>query len=114
MTVKTSIRFSASLLLALVLVGCSSEPAAPAPAAAAEKRNDGQITEDVLSRLKKDSNLKDRPITVRADSGTVILTGTVASKEQFGAAQVIADGTPGVKHIINRLIVQQQEQPPQP
>ena len=113
MTLKTAIRFLASLPLALVLCGCSSEPAAPAPAAV-EKRNDGQITEDVLSRLKKDSNLKDRPISVRADSVTVILTGTVASKEQFGAAQVIAAGTPGVKHIINRLTVQQPEQQPQP
>jgi hypothetical protein len=105
MTLKSWVQLSASLSLALILCGCSSAaPSAPAPAAA-EKRFDHEIVNDVRTKIEKDPRLQGTSINVMCDAGTVILSGTVNSREQFGAAQIIAAGTQGTKGVINRLQV---------
>jgi osmotically-inducible protein OsmY len=105
MTLKSLVQLSASLCLGLSLCGCSSAtPDAPATVAV-EKRFDHQIVDDVRSKIQKDPRLQGTSITVMCDAGTVILSGSVNSREQFGAAQILAAGTLGAKGVINRLQV---------
>jgi hypothetical protein len=106
------IRFLGSafvLSICFSLVGCWSSPG-PAPVTAAEQRPISLVLRDVQTRIGKDTRLEGSKISINHDGGTVILTGTVKTKEQFGWASTVAAGTPGVKGVINRLQVEAEAQ----
>ena len=103
--IKSAVKLSAALCLSLVMFGCGSDtPGVTAPTAP-EKRFDHQIVDDVRSKIQKDSRLQGADIVVTCDAGTVILSGTIVNREQFGLAQVAAASTKGAKGVINRLRV---------
>jgi hypothetical protein len=105
MKLKSLVQVSASLCLGLILTCCGSDTPGAAAPVLAEKRIDSQIVDEVRTKIQKDSRLQGTAITVMCDAGTVILSGTVATREQFGTAQVLAAGTRGSKGVINRLQV---------
>ena len=105
MTIRSFVKLSAALCLCLVMVGCGSDTPGAAAPAAPEKRFDHQIVQDVRDRIDKDTRLQGSDIKVTCDAGTVILSGTVNSREQFGLAQVAAASIRGTKGVINRLQV---------
>ena len=105
MTIKSFVKLSAALCLSMIMVGCGSDaPGVPATTAP-EKRFDHQIVQDIQGKVQKDPRLQGSNIVVTCDAGTVILSGTVTSREQFGLAQVAAASTKGAKGVINRLQV---------
>lgn len=105
MTIRSLVKLSAALCLSLVMVGCGSDTPGPAAPAAPAKRFDHEIVQDVRSKIDKDARLQGSDIKVTCDAGTVILSGSVTSREQFGLAQVAAASTLGTKGVINRLQV---------
>jgi len=105
MTIRSFVKLSAALCLCLIMVGCGSDTPGAAAPAAPEKRFDHEIVQDVRSKIDKDTRLQGSDIKVTCDAGTVILSGTVNSREQFGLAQVAAASIRGTKGVINRLQV---------
>jgi hypothetical protein len=103
MTIKSFVKLCAALCLSLIMVGCGSDTPGVAAPAAPEKRFDHQIVQDVRSKIDKDTRLQGSDIKVTCDAGTVILSGTVANREQFGLAQVAAASIKGTRGVINRL-----------
>jgi osmotically-inducible protein OsmY len=59
----------------------------------------------VKSQIQFNKNLKDYEINVKAEEGTVTLTGTVDSPEKAVLAAQIADNVDGVDRVINRIKV---------
>ncbi|HEX6879816.1 MAG TPA: BON domain-containing protein, partial [Terriglobales bacterium] len=105
-------RIFALVVFGLSLVACSSgAPQPAASASAAAPKNDYQIRTDVEKKIAADEKLKGRKIDVQSNGGVVILTGTVADVKEFGAAQVNAAGVSGVKMVINRLKVENPDEP---
>jgi len=83
-----------AILTALALgVGCTKAP------------NDAQLTSDIQNRLVADSGLQGKQLGVKAEEGTVTLTGTVDNDAQRDAAARYAAAEPGVKQVINNLQV---------
>jgi osmotically-inducible protein OsmY len=105
MTLKSVVKLSASLCLGLVLSSCSSSAPVSTPTAVTEKRFDHQIADDVRTKIQKDPRMQGTTISVMCDAGSIILSGSVSSREQFGIAQVLAAGTDGARGVINRLQV---------
>src|ERR1700730_3338701 len=93
MTAKFSLNLIAIALLAMLLagVGCTKAP------------NDAQLTSDIENRLVADSGLQGKQLGVKAEEGTVTLTGTVDNDAQREAAARYAASEPGVKQVINNL-----------
>ena len=69
MTAKFSLNLIAIALLAMLLagVGCTKAP------------NDSQLTSDIQNRLVSDSGLQGKQLGVKAENGTVTLSGTVTT-----------------------------------
>jgi hypothetical protein len=86
----TTIAFIAILTLG---VGCTKAP------------NDAQLTSNIENRLVADSGLTGKQLGVKAEDGTVTLTGTVDNDAQREAAARYAAAEPGVKQVINNLQV---------
>jgi hypothetical protein len=86
----TTIAFIAILTLG---VGCTKAP------------NDAQLTSNIENRLVADSGLAGKQLGVKAEDGTVTLTGTVDNDAQREAAARYAAAEPGVKQVINNLQV---------
>lgn len=81
-----------SMLLAVVAsISCS------------RARNDVDITADVQARVHADSALTTSPVTVQANNGVVVLSGTVATDAARSAAETAAKQVEGVKGVINNL-----------
>ncbi|HXP15923.1 MAG TPA: BON domain-containing protein [Terriglobales bacterium] len=95
MTAKFSLNLIAIALLAMLLagVGCTKAP------------NDSQLTSDIQNRLVSDSGLQGKQLGVKAENGTVTLSGTVDNDAQREAAGRYAAAEPGVKQVINNLQV---------
>lgn len=95
MKAKLSVYFSGIVLLAILTVGvgCTKAP------------NDAQLTSDIQSKLATDSGLQGKQLGVKAEGGTVTLTGTVDNDAERDAAARYAAGAPGVKQVINNLTV---------
>ncbi len=95
MNAKFSLYVSAITLLAILTVGvgCTKAP------------NDAQLTSDIQTKLASDSGLQGKQLGVKAEGGTVTLTGTVDNDAQRDAAARYAATEPGVKQIINNLQV---------
>ena len=67
--------------------------------------NDAQLTSNIQNRLVADSGLQGKQLGVKAEEGTVTLTGTVDNDAQRDAAGRYAAAEPGVKQVINNLQV---------
>ena len=95
MKVKLSLYFTGIMLLAILTVGvgCTKAP------------NDAELTSNIQTRLATDSGLQSKQLGVKAEAGTVTLTGTVDNDAQREAAARYAAGEPGVKQVINNLQV---------
>jgi len=92
---KLSLCVTALMLLAILTVGvgCTKAP------------NDAQLASDIQSRLVSDSGLQGKQLGVKAENGTVTLTGTVDNEGQREAAARYASAEPGVKQVVNNLQV---------
>src|SRR6185295_15244377 len=95
MKVKLSLYVTAIVLVAILTVGvgCTKAP------------NDAQLTSDIQTKLASDSGLQGKQLGVKAEGGTVTLTGTVDNDAQRDAAARYASSEPGVKQVINNLQV---------
>ncbi|HMJ21098.1 MAG TPA: BON domain-containing protein [Terriglobales bacterium] len=95
MKAKFSLYVTAIPLLALLTlgVGCTKAP------------NDAQLTSDIQNKLVADSGLQGKQLGVKAEEGTVTLTGTVDNDAQREAAARYAASEAGVKQVINNLQV---------
>ena len=95
MKVKLSLYVTAIVLVAILTVGvgCTKAP------------NDAQLTSDIQTKLASDSGLQGKQLGVKAEGGTVTLTGTVDNDAQREAAARYASSEPGVKQIVNNLQV---------
>ena len=95
MKARFSLYVTAVMLIAILTVGvgCTKAP------------NDAQLASDIQSRLVSDSGLQGKQLGVKAENGTVTLTGTVDNDSQREAAARYASAEPGVKQVINNLQV---------
>jgi len=95
MKAKFSLYVTAIALVAILAlgVGCTKAP------------NDAQLTSDIQNKLVADSGLQGKQLGVKAEDGTVTLTGTVDNDGQREAAARYAASEPGVKQVINNLQV---------
>ncbi len=69
----------------------------------AKAPSDSQLSEQIQSKLKQDSGLQDKSITVQTSKGVVTLAGTVDNDAERTAAARYASTTPGIKEIVNNL-----------
>jgi BON domain-containing protein len=86
-----------SMLVLLVgmaaTIGCNKMP------------SDAQIASDVQAKMSADSGLAGRQLGVQAAAGSVTLSGNVDNDAQRDAAARYAASVPGVKQVINNLVV---------
>jgi BON domain len=94
---KARISFYIGLWVLLVsmaaTIGCNKMP------------NDAQIAADVQTKMSTDSGLAGKQLAVQAASGAVTLSGNVDNDAQRDAAARYAAAVPGVKQVINNLVV---------
>jgi len=95
MKAKLSLHLTGILLLAILTVGvgCTKAP------------NDAELTSSIQTKLATDSGLQGKQLAVKAEGGTVTLSGTVDNDAQREAAARYAAAEPGVKQVINNLQV---------
>jgi BON domain len=94
MKAKLSLCVIAVMLAILTVgVGCTKAP------------NDAQLASDIQIKLAADSGLMGKQLGVKAEGGSVTLTGTVDNDGQRDAAARYASSEPGVKQVINNLQV---------
>src|SRR5258707_11169253 len=95
MKAKLSLYVTGLMLLAILTVGvaCTKAP------------NDAQLTSNIQSKLATDSGLQGKQLGVKAEAGTVTLSGTVDNDAEREAAARYASTEPGVKQVINNLTV---------
>jgi hypothetical protein len=68
-------------------------------------RSDADLVNDVHAKIHANSELAATPITVQANSGIVILSGTVATDAQRALADNSAKQVEGVKGVVNNIQV---------
>jgi len=68
-------------------------------------RSDDRIREDINDKLTEEWNIDASDIEVTVGNGEVILTGFVTDKFQKRRAEDLAEQTPGVKQVENRIKV---------
>jgi hypothetical protein len=95
MKAKLSLYVTGILLLAVLTagVGCTKAP------------NDADLTSNIQTKMASDSGLQGKQLGVKAEGGTVTLTGTVDNDVQRDVAARYAASEPGVKQVINNLQV---------
>ena len=73
MTAKFSLYVTAIMLAAILTVGvgCTKAP------------NDAQLASDIQTKLASDSGLQGKQLGVKAEAGTVTLTGTVSAADYY-------------------------------
>ena len=64
------------------------------------------LAADVAAKLRDSGALQGYRVNVKAKSGTVWLEGRVADERQLAAAVGIAESSPGVERVVNRLTVE--------
>ena len=62
----------------------------------------------VAAKLRESGSLAGYKVNVKAKSGTVWLEGRVADQKQLAAALSLAENTPGVERVVNRLAIGKQ------
>jgi hypothetical protein len=65
----------------------------------------------VAAKLRESGALAGYRVNVKAKSGTVWLEGRVADQKQLAAAVSLAENTPGVERVVNRLAIGKQADP---
>jgi len=92
---KTSLFVSFPFLAFLLTfgVGCSRKP------------DDAKISSEIQAKYAQDSGLSSKQISVQSVEGTVTIGGTVDSTAQRDAAVRQAASEPGVKQVVNNLVV---------
>jgi len=92
---RTSPFFSLFLLIIVfgVSVGCAKKP------------DDARISSDIQNKFSQDSGLSAKQLSVQANNGIVTLSGTVDNTAQRDAAGRQAGSVPGVKTVVNNLLV---------
>lgn len=73
------------------------------PKTPAEREADKALVDSVEASLKADPGLYARHINLRADNGTVTLTGYVWTPEELVRAKQDAEAVPGVAKVVNRV-----------
>jgi hypothetical protein len=63
------------------------------------------LAADVAGKLRDSGALSGYRVQVKSKSGTVWLEGRVADEQQLAAAVGIAETTPGVERVVNRLVI---------
>lgn len=91
MNAKSLAIFLSMLLVVVALISCT------------RARSDPDITADVQARIHADSTLTTAPITVQANNGVVVLTGSVETDAARDAAENAAKQVEGVKGVVNNL-----------
>ena len=71
------------------------------PAREAEK----DLAASVAAALRESGGLKGYRVSVKAKDGTVWLSGTISDRNQLQAAVSLAEKTPGVERVVNRLTI---------
>jgi hypothetical protein len=66
---------------------------------------DAKITADVVSQFSRCSSLEPNVITVQTLDHVVYLYGVVASGLEIGTAESIARDAPGVKQVVNSIVI---------
>jgi len=95
---KTKLLWIPVIAGTLLFAGCSS-------ANKTEGANDAAIKDSVQAKLFEDATLKMRDVHVDSQKGVVTVTGTVGSDMEKLAVEGLARGTPGVRQVIDQLIV---------
>ncbi len=94
---KAKVSVCAGVMVVLTLLaatlGCSKAP------------NDAQIASDVQTKMSADSGLAGKQLGVQAANGSVTLSGNVDNDAQRDAAARYAASVPGVKQVVNNLVV---------
>jgi len=85
-----------------IAVGCSKVP------------SDNQATQQIQAKLSQDSGLQGKALTVQTSAGVVTLSGRVDTEAQRAAAARYAAATPGIKEVVNNLVVGGSEATPAP
>jgi hypothetical protein len=80
-----------------------------AVACLAESARAEDLTGQVAAALRDSGAMAGYRVNVKAKDGTVWLTGTVKAPEQIAAAVGLAEKTPGVERVVNRLTVARAE-----
>ncbi|MGI9455281.1 MAG: BON domain-containing protein [Aeoliella sp.] len=99
-----------SLFLSLVMAAVVSGLAAQATCAATSDEAMAQI---IANDLKESGRLRDYRVGVKYKDGVVWLSGTVNSRQQKQAAELVAGNCEGVVHVVSKLEIEapRQEQP---
>ncbi len=84
-------------VLALAVAGCKQQAAAP---------TDQQIASGIQSRIQGESALAGQNIQVSVSNGVATLSGTVPDAASRSLAGVDSGAVPGVKTVVNNLMVQ--------
>ncbi len=102
MKARISVHLGILLLLTVFVAtfGCTKAP------------NDAQIASDVQTKMSADSGLAGKQLGVQASNGAVTLSGNVDNEVQRDAAAHYAASVPGVKQVINNLVVGPAPAPP--
>ena len=82
--------------------------AAVAGAALVSPAGADELAGTVAGKLKESGTLSGYRVNVKAKSGTVWLEGRVADAKQLASAVSIAENTPGVERVVNRLTIGKQ------
>ena len=64
------------------------------------------LAASVANRLRESGSLAGYRVNVKAKAGTVWLEGRVADQKQLAAAVGIAESSPGVERVVNRLAIE--------
>jgi len=64
-----------------------------------------ELAATVAGKLRESGALTGYKVNVKAKSGTVWLEGRVADQKQLAAAVSVAENTPGVERVVNRLAI---------
>jgi hypothetical protein len=71
----------------------------------AKKADDAKISSDIQTKFSQDSGLSTKQLSVQSANGVVTLSGNVDNDAQREAASRQAASTPGVKEVVNNLLV---------
>jgi hypothetical protein len=88
---------TAMLAAVVALSACNKAPA----------RTDAQVASEVQGKISQDSRIGSREIGVQTNAGVVTLSGDVDSEVERISAASDAATVPGVKTVVNNLVVQQ-------
>lgn len=73
------------------------------------RRSDDRIREEICDRLTDDPAIDPSDVTIKVESGEVLLAGFVASRDQKRRAEEDAESVSGVRDVINQIRVNRSE-----